>query len=64
MERPIELAPNQPHKLRIFVQDTILLAYLDDQVALNTRMFDYSRQRFGLYASDGQAEFRNIRLWT
>lgn len=64
MERPITLEANRPHKLRVFVQDTILLAYLDGQAALNARMFDYSHQFFGLFASDGTAKFENIRLWT
>lgn len=64
MERPIALEPNKPHKFRIFVQDTILVVYLDDQIALNARMCDYSHQFFGLFASDGTAKFENIRLWT
>lgn len=64
LERPIVLEPGKPHRLKIFVQDSILLAYLDGQVALSARMFDYSHQFIGLYASDGRGEFRNLRLWT
>ena len=45
-----------------FVQDSILLLYVDDQVALGTRMFDRKGYRFGLFASDGSARFSNIRL--
>ena len=64
MERPIALDPNMPHKLKVFIQGSIVVAYLDGQVALNTRMFDYSHQLFGLFASNGTARFDNIRLWT
>ena len=64
MERPIALEPNMPHKLKVFIQGSIVVAYLDGQVALNTRMYDYSHQLFGLFASNGTARFDNIRLWT
>lgn len=64
LERPARLEANVPHSLKIFVQDTILLAYLDDQIALSARMFDYTHRFFGLFASDGTARFENIRLWT
>ena len=70
MERPIRLEAGKAYKLRVFVQDSILLAYLDnetggsDSVAINTRMFDYQHRYFGLFASDGGAKFENIKLWT
>ena len=64
MERPVHLALDVPHKVRIFVQDTILLCYVDDQIALNTRMYDFTHGYFGLFASGGDVEFRNVRLWT
>ena len=64
MERPVHLALDVPHKVRIFIQDTILLCYVDDQIALNTRMYDFTHGYFGLFASGGDVEFRNVRLWT
>ena len=63
-ERPFEWQAGKKHHVRVFVQDSILLLYVDDQVALGTRMFDRKGYRFGLFASDGSAEFSNIRLLT
>lgn len=48
-ERPVQLAPNIPHKLKIFIQDTLMVAYLDDKVAMNVRMCDYEYRQFGVY---------------
>ena len=48
----------------MFVQDSILLLYAGDRIALGTRMFDRSNGCFGLFVSDGSAQFRNIRLLT
>ena len=63
-ERPFEWEAGRRYKIRIFVQDTILLLYVDDRIALGTRMFDRSGFHFGLFASDGDACFENIRLMT
>ena len=51
------------YKIRIFVQGSILLLYVDDQIALGTRMLDRKGKQFGLFVSDGSASFRQIRLW-
>lgn len=63
-ERPFEWESGREYHVRIFVQDSILLLYVDDRVALGTRMFDRKGFRFGLFVSDGSARFSNIRLWT
>ena len=63
-ERPFAWQAGKKHHVRIFVQDSILLLYVDDLVALGTRMFDRKGFRFGLFASDGMASFSNIRLMT
>ena len=63
-ERPFEWEANRDYRVRVFVQDTILLLYADDRIALGTRMFDRTNFHFGLFASDGSAQFKNIRLLT
>ena len=40
-----------------------LLLYVDDYIALGTRMLDRKGRQFGLFVSDGSASFRQIRLW-
>jgi len=64
MERPIELQPGNDYHIKIFVEGSILEVYLNDEIALSTRMFNYSARRFGLFASEGAVVFKNIRLLT
>lgn len=61
-ERPFEWETGRRYKVHVFVEDSILLLYVDDRVALGTRMFDIKGANFGLFASDGDARFENIQL--
>ena len=63
-ERPFDWEPGREYRVKVFVQDSILLLYVDDQIALGTRMFNRKGFRFGLFASDGDAKFSKIRLFT
>lgn len=64
MERPLNLTSSNKVHVELFIQDSILVAYFNDQLALSTRMFNYSGRNFGLFASDGKAKFENIKLYT
>lgn len=63
-ERPIDLKPGTVYNLKLFIQDSILEIYLGGQVALSTRMFDYTHRHIALFASHGQASFTHIKLLT
>jgi beta-fructofuranosidase len=64
MERPIALKPGVDYAVKIFVQDTILEVYINAEIALSARMFNYTGRRFGLFVSEGEAHFKNIKLFT
>ena len=64
MERPFSLEPDTKYNMKIFVQDTVLVVYLNDEVAMNARMYDYKNRRFGLFCADGEARFEHIALYT
>jgi len=61
-ERPFHWEAGRDYRVRIFVQGSILLLYVDDRIALGTRMLDRSGRQFGLFVSEGSAAFRRIRL--
>jgi beta-fructofuranosidase len=63
-ERPFTWEAGKTYHLRIFIEDSILLLYLDDTIALGTRMCDRKNGRFGLFVSEGSATFENISLKT
>lgn len=61
-ERPFAWEAGRTYHVRLFVQDSILLLYLDDTIALGTRMLDRTNGSFGLFVSEGSAAFENISL--
>lgn len=63
IERYADIAAGTWHKLTILLDDTAVTAYLDDTYALSARMYDYSENGIMLFASDGTARFRNIRVY-
>lgn len=64
VERPINLHPGKPIQLKIFVDDTMCVVYADDQVALNTRLYDLKAGAWGVFVEDGSAKFYGAQIST
>lgn len=62
MERPFAMEPGETYTLKVFIQDSILVVYLNDEVAMNARMYDYKNRQFGLFAIDGKVRFDDITI--
>jgi beta-fructofuranosidase len=67
LERRIEIAPG-PHRLSVLVDGTACVAYLDDRVAMSTRMYDRRTGGLGLFVGEGAVAFTELsvatRHWT
>lgn len=61
VERPMKLLPGREYKVTIIVEDTICVAYVDDQIALNARMYDSKTGQVGFMAQ-GDATFSDIKI--
>lgn len=59
LERPITLIPNKLNHLKVIVEDNMATAYLNDEVALSTRMYDFCSKKIGVLVH-GTASFKNI----
>lgn len=62
IERPVILESGISHRLTIFRQNSVLEIYLDDTVALSTRMYQDFNEQIGLFVEDCTASFNNISL--
>ncbi|WP_018751994.1 glycoside hydrolase family 32 protein [Paenibacillus sanguinis] len=62
MERPIALMPDTPYQIKIFIEESVMVMYINDQTAFSSRLYNYKGRQFGLFVSDGAAEFSSIRL--
>lgn len=62
LERPLHLPAGTPVRLQLFRQDSVIVAYANDQVALSARAYDRSGDQWGLFVSEGSASFTMPRL--
>jgi len=64
IERPMSLSPGEPVHLKVFVDGTTCVVYASNKVAMNTRLYDLKRGRWGVFARDGSAKFEKLRIYT
>jgi beta-fructofuranosidase len=61
LERPVPLAPGR-HTLQVQLDGDILVAVVDDDVALSTRVYDLAAGRVGVFAIDGGFELTRLTV--
>lgn len=64
LERPINLVSGTPYEIKLFVDDTICEVYVNDDIAMSTRMYNHKKGKWGLFVAEGSARFQNARLCT
>ncbi len=64
LERPVDLKPDTPHTLTVLVDDTICEIYLDNRIAMSTRLYDFRSGRWGLFAMEARARFTGSGIFT
>jgi len=61
-ERALSVRPGAPVKLQLFVDGDIVEAFVDDQVAMCARIYDYRAGDIGLFASHASVSFDELRI--
>ena len=56
IDRPLDLSGRWA-RLKVFVEGSIVVAYVNDEVALTVRGYDYRDGAAAIYAADGPATF-------
>jgi len=64
LERQVELKPNRPILIQVFIDGNKGVVYIDNSVAMNFRAYDLPEGKWGFFATDGNVRFRNIKLAT
>jgi beta-fructofuranosidase len=62
IERPVPLTAGEPVHLRILVEGSVIVAYVNGQVALSTRGYEHADGSYGLFVSEGGAVFSDTRV--
>lgn len=61
LERPALLRAGETNNLKLFVDGTVLEVYLNHEVAMSARMYDFSSGNFGLVSAYGKTEVTRIQ---
>jgi len=64
LERPLGLAPGEDIDLRVLVDGSCLVVYVNRDIALSCRMYDHSDGGWGLFAQDGGVSFSGLNCRT
>ena len=64
LERPLTLTPGERYHVQLFVDETVMCLYVNNEVALTARGYDLRARRFGLVVDDGSACFSQLSLTT
>ena len=62
LERPVKLSPGEPVKIQALIDGTNLVIYVNEEVALSCRMYDYRTGSLGLQVVDGDATFKGTTV--
>lgn len=62
---PLELEKNEPLRLRVFVDKSVVEIYANDRQAIGRRVYPASSDSLGLllFADGGKATFQNVTAW-
>ena len=63
LERPLRPCDGR-YELKVVVDDTCCVAYVNDEVALSVRMYDHRSGGVGLFVGDGSARFTDVSIAT
>lgn len=62
IERFVEIDSLKWHSVRVILDGTCMLAYLDDKYALSARMYDFDSDKMMFFVNDGEVSVRNLKI--
>jgi len=62
LECPVIVPPGAPIRLQVLVKGSMIVTYVNDQIALSTRGYDHTAGACGVFVSEGAASFAATRL--
>ena len=62
LERALSGGAVDAMRLRVFVEGSVLVVYINDALALNCRMYDHASGQLGLFVAEGGAAFDQVSM--
>lgn len=64
MERPLQLREGEEYNLELYIQDTIGVLYVNQDLAFGFRMYNQKEKKAGFFVSEGSVAVKNMAIWT
>lgn len=64
LERDVKLKAETPNRLEILVDGTVGVAYLNNEVAMDFRLYNFRDGKWGIFVEEGSASFKDLKLST
>ena len=64
MERPLVMEADREYALSLYIQDTMAILYVDDDLAFGFRMYNWSERHLGFFVADGGLEVWDAAIMT
>jgi beta-fructofuranosidase len=64
LEQTVKLKAGVPVRLRVFIDGSVGVAYVNDEVAMNFRLYNLHGSNWGVFVKEGEADFRDISIST
>jgi beta-fructofuranosidase len=64
LERPLELHPDRPVEIKLFLDGSICEVYAGGKIAMSARLYSLPAGTWGLFVNEGTAHFSGVRLAT
>lgn len=64
MERPLVLESESEYEISLYIQNTIGVLYVNNDLAFGFRMYNYKERNMGFFVSDGSIEIKDAVILT
>ncbi|MCW9707894.1 glycoside hydrolase family 32 protein [Fodinibius salsisoli] len=61
---PIQLSPDTNYNIRIVIENSMVVVYIDNHVALSTRIYSAPGNHWGIFSDNSKANISNITVTT
>ncbi len=64
MERPLVLEADREYELALYIEDTMAVLYVDNDLAFGFRMYNWKDRQLGFFVAEGEIEVQDAHILT
>lgn len=63
LERPLSLEPGRDYEVKMVIEDSICVVYIDNLLAMSARIYNRKHGKWGFFVTEGSASFKESKLF-